>query len=233
MIDMHFLKHIAIFSCLLRLLPCVSSANADDDNRTYQNPLAVHHTNTVDLYYGTIVLPSGFKCVIGGIDSSAGSLIRTNDGFTVSFDIGHMAGYQMHADKAGNCVYFREHEVNGIYCSTGILVANGVKRIISTFNEFGILQRRLQAGIDNLDRTSTPHDVVKDKVQEADKIWKDFMNVHSQALRELAPANFWANIKDDSQLMDFLLIVTSYCPYKGSPASVTSVAEPRGSGVIH
>ncbi len=122
---------------------------------------------TYDVRYGTITAPDDFVFKhTGTIDSYKGTLIRKSDGFTIHFDIGLMAGAQMHDGKKANCSFFRQHSLGVLPANTGIEKVADDRRIATT-------------------------------------IGFDPKNLHG-------PANFWAIIGKDSDVADFLLIVTTY-----------------------
>jgi hypothetical protein len=104
----------------------------------------------------------------GTKDSFMGTLTRKSDGFTITFDVGVMAGVHMSDSKKAKCTFYRRHNIGGIPASTGIEhVADGA-RITTTVDYDSKTQR--------------------------------------------VPANFWADIRKDSDIAEFLLIVTTYKP---------------------
>ena len=121
-----------------------------------------------DARYGTFETPAGFSFQhTGTIDSFRGKVTREGDGFTISFDIGGMAGIHMHESRRRDCTFYREHYINGIPAYTCI------KRV--------------------------------DKGQEIATTICDLKRVKD-------PANFWAEITNDSDIAEFLLIVSTYKP---------------------
>jgi hypothetical protein len=104
----------------------------------------------------------------GTKDSFMGILTRKSDGFTITFDVGFMAGVHMSDSKKAKCTFYRRHSIGGIPASTGIEhVADGA-RITTSLDYDSKIQR--------------------------------------------APANFWADIRKDSDIAEFMVIVTTYKP---------------------
>jgi hypothetical protein len=121
-----------------------------------------------DVRYGTFESPAGFTFQhTGTIDSFMGTLTRTADGFTITFDIGLMAGTHMGEFRQHDCTFYRMHRINGISAFTGIESTAHGQRITTSIYE-------------------------------------------SKSRRNPAPANFWADITKDSDIAEFLLIVSSY-----------------------
>jgi hypothetical protein len=104
----------------------------------------------------------------GTKDSFMGTLTRKSDGFTITFDVGFMAGVQMSDRKKAKCTFYRRHSVGGIPASTGIERVTDNQRITTT--------------IDYDSTTRRP------------------------------PANFWADLRTDSDIAEFMVIVTTYKP---------------------
>ena len=124
---------------------------------------------TYDVGYGTIEASEDFTFThTGTTDSFMGTLTRKTDGFTITFDVGKMAGTHMHEGKKAKCTYFRKHSIGGFTATTGIEKVSDIQQIVTT-------------------------------VDYDPKTQRD-------------PANFWAAIHKDSDIADFLLIVTTYKP---------------------
>ncbi len=122
---------------------------------------------TYDVGYGTITASEDFVFKhTGTADSFMGTLTRKSDGFTITFDVGKMAGTHMHDGKKAECTFFRKHSIGAFPATTGIETVPDGQRIVTT-------------------------------VDYNPKTQRD-------------PANFWAVIRKDSDLADFLLIVTTY-----------------------
>jgi len=121
-----------------------------------------------DVRYGTFESPPGFTFKhTGTIDSFMGTLTRAVDGFTITFDVGAMAGTHMGEFRQHDCTFYRVHRINGIPTFTGIQgTAHGQKITTSIYDP--------------------------------------------KSLAAPAPANFWADITKDSDIAEFLLIVSSY-----------------------
>jgi hypothetical protein len=120
---------------------------------------------TYDVGYGTITASEIFKHA-GTTDSFMGTLTRKSDGFTISFDIGKMAGTHMHDGKKEKCTFFRKHSIGALPATTGIEDVPDGPRIVTT------------------------------------------VDYDPETRRD--PANFSAVIRNDSEVADFLLIVTTY-----------------------
>ena len=121
-----------------------------------------------DVRYGTFEAPAGFHFEhTGTLDSFRGKLTREADGFTITFDIGAMAGTHMGDIRQHDCTFYRAHRINGIPAFTGIQRAGSGRKITTTIYD---------------------------------------------AKRFQDPANFWAEIANDRDITDFLLIVLSYKP---------------------
>ena len=135
--------------------------------------IALTHMATAEVYdvrYGTFEAPAGFHFEhTGTLDSFRGSLTREADGFTISFDIGSMAGTHMGESRQRDCTFYRSHRVSGIPAFTGIQRASAGMKITTSIYDPA--------------HPGTP-----------------------------APANFWADIKSESDIADFLLIVSTYMP---------------------
>src|SRR5437868_13339322 len=62
---------------------------------------------THDVGYGSFEAPDDFVFKhTGTLDSFRGTLTRKSDGFTISFDIGLMAGTHMYPSKQDECTFF-------------------------------------------------------------------------------------------------------------------------------
>jgi hypothetical protein len=121
-----------------------------------------------DVGYGSFEIPEGFNFKrTGTIDSFMGTLTRSGDGFTIAFDIGHMAGTHMGESHKQDCTFYQVHRINDIPAFTGIQPSASGRKITTT-----IYDRK----------------------------------------RPEAPANFWAEITKDSDIAEFLLIVSTYTP---------------------
>ncbi len=124
--------------------------------------------DTCDVGYGTFEAPKGFSFQHTGTkDSFMGTLTRNPDGFTITFDIGHMAGTHMGESRQGDCTFYRAHRINGIPAFTGIQRSGSGQKITTTIYD---------------------------------------------SKRPEAPANFWAEVTKDSDIAEFLLIVSTYTP---------------------
>ena len=138
--------------------------------------LLIGHAATADVCdvrYGTFEAPEGFTFRHTGTkDSFKGTLTRTPDGFTITFDIGHMAGTHMGESRQGDCTFYRAHRINGIPAFTGIQRSASGRKITTTIYD---------------------------------------------PKRTEAPANFWAEITKDSDIAEFLLIVSTYTPKTKEP----------------
>jgi hypothetical protein len=123
--------------------------------------------------FGTIEVSDDFDFKHTGTkDSFMGTLTRKTDGFTITFDVGAMAGTHMHEEMKAVCSFFRSHEVGGLPALTGIQWIPDGRRITTTIGAPLIKNPGL-------------------------------------------PANFWADFKADSEIAEFLLIVTTF---KAKPA---------------
>jgi hypothetical protein len=102
---------------------------------------------------GHIELPSGFVVyVVPTLDFQAGEVVGP-DRFTLSFDIGHVAGTHMyeqleraaehpaheHRRRPGHvrgrkseCQWFLKHKVGGQAAFTGVIESNGSRQIVTT-----------------------------------------------------------------------------------------------------
>ena len=90
---------------------------------------------TYDVGYGTIEASDDFTFKRTGTkDSFRGTLTRKIDGFTITFDVGAMAGTHMHKGKQAKCTYFREHSIGGFPATTGIEKVSNVRQIVTTVN---------------------------------------------------------------------------------------------------
>ena len=89
-----------------------------------------------DLRVGTVVLPQGWvHQALRGVDSTPGRFVRPGGGFTVHYDIGHLAGTQMGRHRRAECIWYFEHEVGGIPAFTGMIEEEGRRRIITTIGD--------------------------------------------------------------------------------------------------
>ena len=87
----------------------------------------------IDVSYGTIEVPDDFAFTHTGTkDSFRGTLIRKSDNFTISFDIGGMAGTHMTEGKKETCTYFRSHRIGAFPATTGIEIVAGKPQISTT-----------------------------------------------------------------------------------------------------
>src|SRR5437762_9528898 len=88
---------------------------------------------THDVGYGSFEAPDDFVFKhTGTLDSFRGTLTRKSDGFTISFDIGLMAGTHMYPSKQDECTFFRTHTINGNFAWTGIERGDGKRTVTTT-----------------------------------------------------------------------------------------------------
>jgi len=131
--------------------------------------LQITLAKTHDVGYGTFEAHEDFTFKrTGTADSYMGTLTRKSDGFTITFDVGWMAGIQMSDRKRAQCEFYRRHNVGGVAASTGIERVDDRRRIVTTI-DFDSNVRRV-------------------------------------------PANFWADVRTEAEVAEFLLIVTTYKP---------------------
>jgi hypothetical protein len=158
-----------------------------------------------DVRYGTFEAPDDFVFKhTGTIDSFRGTLTRKSDGFTISFDIGLMAGVHMSQSKQEKCVFYRTHKINDSFAFTGIERTNGAQTIATTI--YDNLERSRVLGEESKAMFKLPEPQREQTARQ--------LNERFEALKKdkRAPANFWAEIKGDSDIAEFLLIVSSYKP---------------------
>ena len=133
-----------------------------------------------------------------------GTLTRKSDGFTISFDIGYMAGVHMSESQQEKCVFYRTHKINDNFAFTGIERTNGTQTIKTTIydqHERGRLLHEETRTLLNLPE--------KERDQKARQLNAKYAQLNQD---KRAPANFWAEVKHDSDIAEFLLIVCSYKP---------------------
>jgi hypothetical protein len=119
--------------------------------------------------YGTVEAPDDFIFKHTGTkDSFMGTLTRKADGFTITFDVGFMAGTHMSDSKQSKCKFYRRHRIGGLPAATGIESVAAEQRITTT--------------------------------------------IDYDPKNKRAPANFWADVRKDSDVAEFMLIVTTYKP---------------------
>ena len=124
---------------------------------------------TYDVNYGTFEASEDFVFKhTGTVDSFRGPLVRKTDGFTITFDVGAMAGSHMHDEMKAACTLFRSHKIGGLAALTGIEWIPDGQRITTT------IAFDSKKGVD--------------------------------------PANFWADFHKESDIAEFMLIVTTYKP---------------------
>ena len=122
-----------------------------------------------DVNYGTFEASDEFVFKHTGTkDSFMGTLVRKADGFTITFDVGEMAGTHMHNGKKAACTFFRSHTIGGLAALTGIEWIPDGQRITTT--------------------------------------------IAFDAKNGVHPANFWADFHKDSDIAEFMMIVTTYKP---------------------
>ena len=130
----------------------------------------------------------------GTIDSFSGTLTRTSDGFTIHFDIGGMSGTRIARGNQEKFALFRVHTINEKFAYTGIERFNGKQTIATTVCDWCERSHRLLQER-SLARGTTP----------------DMSARQAQLSRERPdPANFYADVTRDEDLVDFMLIVNSY-----------------------
>jgi hypothetical protein len=160
---------------------------------------------THDVGYGTFEAPDDFAFKhTGTIDSFRGTLTRKSDGFTISFDIGLMAGTHMSPSKKEKCVFYRTHKINDSFAFTGIERTNGTKTIATTIWDH--LERSRVLGEETKAMFKLPE---PQREQTARQLHERYEELKKD---KQAPANFWAEIKGDSDMAEFLLLVSSYKP---------------------
>jgi hypothetical protein len=158
---------------------------------------------THDVRYGTFEAPDDFTFThTGTLDSFMGKLTRKSDGFTIHFDIGRMAGTRTTPLREDKPAYLRTHIIDGNFAYTGIERGNGKLTVATTICDWCERSRRFteeSAAIRTL-----PPDQREEKYRELNER-------RAQQLKALGnPANFWADLKSEEDLAEFLLIVNSY-----------------------
>ena len=97
---------------------------------------------TYDVGYGTIEASEDFTFThTGTTDSFMGTLTRKADGFTITFDVGKMAGTHMHEGRKEKCTYFRKHILGGFPATTGIEKIPDGQQIVTTVSYDAKTQR--------------------------------------------------------------------------------------------
>lgn len=158
-----------------------------------------------DVGYGSFDAPDDFTFKhTGTIDSFRGTLTRKSDGFTIWFDIGHMAGTHMYPSKQETCSFFRTHTINGNFAWTGIERGHGKETVSTTIYEHGERSRRWGEEVNA---------TLKLPAEQRDRKAKERNEKHAQFPKNPpAPANFWADFTREADLARFLLIVSTYKP---------------------
>jgi len=158
-----------------------------------------------DVGYGSFDAPDDFIFKhTGTIDSFRGTLTRKSDGFTISFDIGLMAGTRMYPAKQEKCTFFRTHTINGNFAWTGIERGEGKQTVSTTIYEHGERSRRWGEEASALRKL--PAEERNRKAQELNERHAQFPK------KPPPPANFWADFTREADLAEFLLIVSTYKP---------------------
>jgi hypothetical protein len=160
---------------------------------------------TYDVEYGSFEAPEDFIFKhTGTLDSFRGTLTRKSDGFTISFDIGDMAGTRMYPSKQEKCTFFRTHTINGNFAWTGIERSEGKQTVGTTIYDHGERSRRWGKEVSATHKL--PAEQRARKAQELNERHAQFPKKPAQ------PANFWADFTREADLAEFLLIVSTYKP---------------------
>jgi len=158
-----------------------------------------------DVRYGSFEAPDDFIFKhTGTLDSFRGTLTRKSDGFTISFDIGLMAGTHMYPYKQDKCTFFRTHTINGNFAWTGIERGDGKQTVSTTIYEHGERSRRWGEEASALRKL--PAEERNRKAQELNERHAQFPK------NPPPPANFWADFTREADLAEFLLVVSTYKP---------------------
>ena len=158
-----------------------------------------------DVGYGSFDAPDDFIFKhTGTLDSFRGTLTRKSDGFTISFDIGLMAGIRMYPSKQEKYTFFRIHTINSNFAWTGIERGEGKQTVSTTIYEHG--ERLRQWGEEARATLKLPAEQRDRKAQELNERHAQF------AKKPPPPANFWADFTREADLAEFLLIVSTYRP---------------------
>lgn len=87
----------------------------------------------VPIRTGTISVPHGFAVhERRGTDSYPGTIVRSDSGLVIEYDIGAMAGARVHPSRRSDYVWVVEHEVAGHRAYTGLSSLGGRRRISTT-----------------------------------------------------------------------------------------------------
>ena len=201
-------------------------ASQGNANIISQRPNLPTATRTYDVDYGTFEAPDDFTFRhTGTIDSYMGTLTRTSDGFTIHFDIGLMAGTRVTWMKQNRFTLFRLHAVSGNFAYTGIERVDGKRTIATTICDWCERTRRFLEESEAI--RGLPNGQRDEKYRDLNERMARYGKERS------SPANFWADVSRDEDLMEFMLIVDSYRPKVMSTlpmiiGDVAALREPTG-----
>ena len=165
----------------------------------------VAQSTTYDVEYGSFDAPDEFIFThTGTLDSFRGTLVRKSDSFTISFDIGLMAGTHVDPSKQEKYSFFRIHTINGNFAWTGIERGEAKQTVSTTIYEHGERERRW---------AEEARAMRKLPAEQRDGKARELNERHAQFPKKPPPpANFWADYTQDAELAEFLLIVSTYRP---------------------
>lgn len=128
-----------VCAALLLLLPhAVRAQKAGASGVPGAVSAGVAEGGRVDLRAGDIVLIAGYTHrPLRGTDSYPGSFVRRDSTFRIDYDIGGMAGTQMHPGRRSECIWFIEHQVDGRPAYTGVFMDGSSRRIATTIHVLG------------------------------------------------------------------------------------------------
>jgi hypothetical protein len=156
---------------------------------------------THDLHYGRIEAPQGYTLKqTGTADSFRGTLRRSADGFTISFDIGY--GTRVTRGNPDPAAFLRTHSIDGEFAYTSLKRVDGKLTVATTICDWCERGQRLREQSDAV--RSLPPGQREARSREL----AEQMNQLNQESPH--PANFWADIPRDEDLVEFMLIVESY-----------------------
>jgi hypothetical protein len=158
---------------------------------------------THDVRYGTFEAPDDYTFTqTGTLDSFMGTLRRNSDGFTIQFDIGRMAGTRMTPLRDDKPAYLRTHVIDGNFAYTGIERKDGKVTVATTICDWCERSRRFTEESAAI-RALPP--------EQREEKYRELNERRAQQLKGIGnPANFWADLKREEDLAEFLLIVNSF-----------------------
>ena len=143
------------------------------------------YCEVIDLDHGNINLLTNYQNERTGTkDSEMGKFVRDDGKFVINYDIGAMAGIHMHQGKKDECIWYSQ-------------------QFLGSYNNH---HRFLYAGI--MEKNGK-----KQMIISLNEVISNTLTISNDEVDAFTfPANFWADITNENDVAELLLIAISYNP---------------------